>query len=336
MASGVAIPVTEPSQVAEARRAAAAVARGLHFDDTAGGSLAIVVTELAKNLLKHASGGEILVHPASDATGDIDVLALDKGPGIADVDRCLSDGYSTAGTAGTGLGSVGRLSVLLDVYSAPGIGTAVLSRVRPRTARPAPVHALATGVVCLPQRGELECGDAWATVSRERDATVLVCDGVGHGPSAALASRAAVGVFGEHGRVGPAETLGLIHAALRATRGAAAAIAHVDVAGGIVCYAGVGNVCGAILDGRIRQMVSHNGTLGHQAPKIVEFTYPWSADALLVMHSDGLVSHWSLDRYPGLRMRDPSLIAGVLYRDFTRNRDDVTVLVARAASGGAR
>jgi len=51
---------------------------------------------------------------------------------------------------------------------------------------------------------------------------------------------------------------------------------------------------------------------------------------MLVLHSDGLVSHWSLDAYPGLAARDPSLIAGILYRDFTRGRDDVTVVVAKA------
>ena len=50
------------------------------------------------------------------------------------------------------------------------------------------------------------------------------------------------------------------------------------------------------------------------------------------MHSDGLTTHWTLERLPGLAARHPSLIAGVLYRDFKRGRDDVTVVVARGAA----
>jgi hypothetical protein len=76
-------------------------------------------------------------------------------------------------------------------------------------------------------------------------------------------------------------------------------------------------------------MVSHSGIVGHEARKIQEFVYPWSQDTVLVMHSDGLATHWNLDQYPGLASRRPSLIAGVLYRDFTRGRDDVTVVVAK-------
>jgi hypothetical protein len=63
-----------------------------------------------------------------------------------------------------------------------------------------------------------------------------------------------------------------------------------------------------------------------------EFTYPWTSTSLVVLSSDGLVSHWSLDAYPGIASRDASLIAAVLYRDFTRERDDATVVVAKRAS----
>jgi len=52
---------------------------------------------------------------------------------------------------------------------------------------------------------------------------------------------------------------------------------------------------------------------------------------VLIQHTDGLGTHWDVDRYPGLLGRSPSLIAAVLYRDFNRGRDDVTVLVASEA-----
>ncbi len=69
--------------------------------------------------------------------------------------------------------------------------------------------------------------------------------------------------------------------------------------------------------------------------KFQEFAYPFPKGATLVMHSDGLISRWTLDAYPGLAAHDPALVAGVLYRDFQRGRDDVTVLVARGAEGAS-
>ncbi|HEX6078241.1 MAG TPA: serine/threonine protein kinase, partial [Methylomirabilota bacterium] len=81
--------------------------------------------------------------------------------------------------------------------------------------------------------------------------------------------------------------------------------------------------------GEARHLVSSNGTAGHAAQRIKEFSYPWPAGALLIMHSDGLGSRWRLDRYPGLRERHPALVTGVLYRDWSRSGDDVTVVAAR-------
>jgi hypothetical protein len=78
---------------------------------------------------------------------------------------------------------------------------------------------------------------------------------------------------------------------------------------------------------------AHNGIAGHEARRIHEFSYPFPDDGLLVLHSDGLKSQWSLDGYPGLAERDPALIAGILFRDFNRGRDDVTVVVARVSRG---
>jgi hypothetical protein len=93
----------------------------------------------------------------------------------------------------------------------------------------------------------------------------------------------------------------------------------------------VGNVAGTIFvpGGKHINMVSHNGTIGAEASRIHEFTYDWPPGALLIMHSDGLSTHWSLEQYPGLIARHPSLTAAVLWRDFRRERDDATIVVAR-------
>ena len=130
-----------------------------------------------------------------------------------------------------------------------------------------------------------------------------------------------------------ARALESIHRAIRHTRGAAAAIAELSKNRGVVRFSGVGNVVGAVcVDGTCRHAVSNNGTLGHQAQHFREYLYPWAADGVLVMHSDGLSGRWTLDPYPGLRQRDPTLIAAILYRDYSRSRDDATVLVAREAA----
>jgi hypothetical protein len=83
-----------------------------------------------------------------------------------------------------------------------------------------------------------------------------------------------------------------------------------------------------------RHLVSHSGIVGHAARRAQLFDVPYPPDALVVLHSDGLTSRWDLARYPGLAMRHPALVAAVLYRDFSRGSDDVTVFVARV-NGGA-
>ena len=124
-----------------------------------------------------------------------------------------------------------------------------------------------------------------------------------------------------------------IHAALRPTRGAAVATAEIDRERGVLHYTGIGNISGLAIapSGTVQHLVSHPGTAGHEVHKIATFHYPWPAGSILIMHSDGLSSHWSLEKYPGLSSRHPSVIAGVLYRDFHRQRDDATVVVLENA-----
>jgi hypothetical protein len=220
---------------------------------------------------------------------------------------------------------------MFDLYSVPGGGTALLARVVAARGPAEPPSPFAYGAVCVPKPGELRCGDAWAICPRADGVAVLVSDGLGHGAGAAEASEAAVAVFRKLTALRPAGALEIIHTALRPTRGAAVALTEIDLARGLVRFAGLGNIAGAIVTGAtVRRMVSHNGTAGHEARRITEFTYPWGDGAVLVEHSDGLVTHWDVSRYPGLLERHPGLVAGVLYRDFQRRRDDVTVLVARA------
>lgn len=329
-----AVAVRDVTQVAEARRSAVAVARNLGFNDEETGRVAIAATELATNLIKHGSGGELLVGPFEDASGSgLECLALDKGRGMPDVEACLRDGYSTAGSPGTGLGAIARQSQLFEIFSRPGLGTAVLARFQRRSVAGAMRFGSTTfGAVSLPKAGEDVCGDGWAVQAHPDGLTMMVADGLGHGPLAAEAAKGAMTVFADHHALAPAEIVDRMHAALRATRGAAVSVARLDLGRERVHFAGIGNVAGTLLAGStVRKMVSHNGTAGHAVKRIQEFTYEFVGAPIVLLCSDGLVTSWALDRYPGLATRHPTLIAGVLYRDFNRGRDDVTVLVAAGA-----
>jgi anti-sigma regulatory factor (Ser/Thr protein kinase) len=328
------VQVDDRSQVAEARRVAAAMGQALGFDETRVGQASIVVTELATNLLKYARGGEILLRSLeSGATSGVEVLALDKGPGIENVGESLRDGYSTSGSPGTGLGAVKRLSSLFDLYSRPGKGTAVLSQLWQRPPTSAPARTMEVGGACLPVKTERACGDAWAVHQSRERALFMVADGLGHGEHAAEASSKAVQVFEDSLDSTPAQMVERMHLALRGTRGAAVAVAALPWSEHVVRYAGVGNISGRMVSGEgVHSMVSYNGTVGLEARKIQEFIYPWPNGGILILHSDGLGAHWNLEDYPGLRARHTGLIGGVLFRDHNRIQDDCTVVVAREAT----
>jgi anti-sigma regulatory factor (Ser/Thr protein kinase) len=331
------LPVRDPSHSAEARRTVTRLVSDAGFDETDTGNVSIIVTELATNLLKHATGGEILLRPIGrGAALGVELIALDRGPGIANLTQCFRDGYSSAGSSGNGLGAIARLAGDFDIYSMPGKGTAVLARVWPRCHTMENSHGIELGIISLPKPGEEVCGDGWQCELLADKSLCFVADGLGHGSNAAVAAHEAVDVLTEYRGKTPAEIVERAHAALRSTRGAALAVAQIDHPQKTVRFCGVGNIAGAIVaGGRTRQMVSLNGTAGLEVRKITEFSYPWSSESTLIMHSDGLMTRWDLELYPALAQRHPSLIAAMLYRDFNRNRDDVTVLVAKAANSVA-
>lgn len=335
------LAIADPSQVGEARRRAGALATERGLNETDAGRVGVIVTEMAGNLIKHATqGGELLVRALlrGDTPG-IEVLALDRGPGMEDVGRCLQDGYSTAGSPGTGLGAVSRMSDLFQLHSAPGVGTGLLARVWARREEEPARGRLQLGVVNRAMPGQAVCGDDWAVVEEAGRLRIMVVDGLGHGPGAAEAAAEASRAFRAHAHREPAAILELMHAGMRGTRGAAVAVAEIDGGRGELCFAGIGNIAAMVQTGaESRSLVSMNGIVGHEMRKVQPFTYAWTAGSMLIVHSDGVSARWSLDRYAGLAARHPALIAGVLYRDFGRANDDATVVAVRQpapAAGGA-
>jgi anti-sigma regulatory factor (Ser/Thr protein kinase) len=327
------IAIDDASQVSAARMGLQRMARDLEFDEVRTGRVAIATTEAASNVLKHGGGGTIVARSLSrgEALG-IELLAIDSGRGMESFSHSATDGVSSSGTPGTGLGAMQRLAEEFDVYTRRERGTIVRLGFWNTGAIPG-TGGYEVGSVSVPKAGETVNGDAWGMELHSAGATFLVADGLGHGPDAAAASSAAVEALRRNPGEPSIRILDIAHAKLRPTRGAAVAVMRHDAAAGEVGFSGVGNIAACICDGGGRKaMVSHNGIVGHNVQRSEEYRYKWPAGALLIAHSDGIETQWDVGAYPGLAASHPSIIAAMLFREHSRKRDDVVVLVARRRS----
>ncbi len=332
----VVIQMDDPSRVAEVRRAVLAIAEREGLDETSIANSAIVATELATNLSKHAKQGEIHVLSLFErGLQGVEILSIDHGPGIANLEQSFRDGYSTSQTTGTGLGAVKRLSTEFDIYSVPGRGTVIFTRILGNKGAAAAPPNFVVGVAAKAVQGENVSGDAWAARFGGNFVLLIIADGLGHGMQASEASSEAIRTFIKSPEESPVEVLKQIHLALRGSRGAAVSVARIEFENRQVRFAGLGNVAGVVIGRsgpqapKLQSMISHNGTAGHEFRQIKEFIYPFNPEDILVMHSDGLTGHWDLPGNPGLLNKHPSVIAGSLYRDCARLKDDVCVLVGK-------
>ncbi len=316
--------IDDSSQVGHARRVVQKLAEQHGFDAADAGRAAIVATELATNVLKHAEHGELhlraLVHGAQQG---IELLAVDRAQGF-DVHSCLVDGYSTGGTQGIGLGAVSRLAQVFDVH-ADARGAVVLARLYKHGDSARDVRV---GVSQHSLHDDPACGDTWHVTLGDQRLSALVIDGLGHGVEAERAAKAGAQAFAESPFSAPEHLLVALHHAMGGTRGGAAAIAQYEGADDRLAFIGIGNIGAALVGGdRSRGLASHPGIVGGQYRKGQVFDYAHVKGNLLIMFSDGLQSRWNLQAYPGLARRHPAVVAAVLHRDFCRGRDDVTVLV---------
>jgi anti-sigma regulatory factor (Ser/Thr protein kinase) len=342
----VVIVLNEETAIAEARRTASDLGRriGLSADAIARAELAVV--ELAGNILQHANHGRLYL--SSNVGGDaLQMVAMDVGPGIASVEAALSDGFTTSTTPGFGLGAVGRLSAGVDIYTQLGRGTVVSAVVGDATQHGPQQQSSReqTGVLSTNLEGESVCGDSWAVFSQlahafdEARQVYMLVDGLGHGHYASEAAAMAVNIAHTSFAAEPGLPLEALvsrmHGPMHATRGAA--ILLVSVCGGMATCCGVGNISCTLHapDGTDRSLVSNNGTVGHTLRRIQEFQYPYMPGTLLIMHSDGISTKWRFGQYPGLEKKAPVTIAGLIYRDAVRGRDDATVLVSRLGASNA-
>ncbi len=325
---GVWFRVEEAGSASAVRRAAERLAAELAIPEKRIADLAIAASEAAGNLVKHAVQGVILVRTVrTEDQAGVELIIVDSGPGMADVQRAIGDGHSTAGTLGIGFGAILRQASRWDLHSVPGKGTVMAVQVWPGAV---PEPAWAAGLT-RPITGETACGDAWAIREVDGRRQMLVSDGLGHGGLAAAASHEAVRVFRSAPAGPPAQVVETLHRALGHTRGAALAVAEPDLTAGVIRYAGLGNISGTVLgpDGTRRGMVSMPGIAGHQRRQVREYDYPLLPGATVLMHTDGVVDRWTAADYPGLLSHHAEVIAATVLRDAGIRRDDAGVLVAR-------
>jgi anti-sigma regulatory factor (Ser/Thr protein kinase) len=326
--------VREPEDVGAARRAVA----GLCTDPAVAARAGQATTELGTNLLRHAEpGGWILTRPVPP--DGVEVLAVDRGPGILDVAGALSGVLpavlSRGGGLGCGLAAVRRASSRFDLHSRPGRGTVVLAVLGPDWQAPLgdqPLPVLSprywAGVSTAVAE---ECGDAWAVLESPGALTAVVVDGLGHGVHASIAAEAAIRTL----ELDPADLTGFLaraNQALRQTRGAGLAACLLREAPPELECLSVGNVSGRLVgSGDRHALVPYNGTLGlrEEPPKVRLTTLPWPAGSALVLWSDGLDSRIDLAAEADLLRHDPAVAAAVLHREHAADRDDATVLVVR-------
>lgn len=334
MPAQLCLSVEEPSQVGEVRRNATKLAAAAGLSGNRCSDAGIVATELATNLHRHATKGRVWMQTISTTLGTLlEITAIDSGPGVSDFHRCMQDGYSTGGTSGTGLGAVRRLSDEFDAFSTVGHGTVVVSRLHASAEIKRQQYVI--GAVSLPAPYEVVCGDTWRVTDRDNSISVLVADGLGHGPLASEAAELAAGAFDAGPFVAPADYYARAHSAMSGSRGAAVARAVIDPNGRIE-YSGIGNIAGSLVgvDGS-RGLPSQNGTVGVEMRRQVAVQQrDWPPRGILLMHSDGITGRWTLDPYPGLVIRHPAVIAAIIARDFLRGRDDATVVVVSRNTRG--
>ncbi|RYY90883.1 MAG: serine/threonine protein kinase [Chitinophagaceae bacterium] len=304
-------------------------AQALQFSEQRAGELDIIVAELVSNLVKHASGGQLLVKSLEHEIG-IEIIGLDNGRGMSDVARMMADGVSTKNTLGHGLGAIERLADLFQVYSLRDWGTVTLVRVfatRKEPKRlPIDVHSL-----LLPKPGETVCGDGFFCDSDGCFLRVFLGDGLGHGPEAAAAVQLAGAAFSECNSCEPVEVLRFMHDRSRKTRGLVGTVAVFDIQLMQWKLCGVGNIAARIVTpSAARNYLSYNGIIGHNVPRTLnDQTIPWEKSQMLVLCSDGIRSRWDLVRHPTLLRYDISMLSAVLLKDFARYTDDMSVVTCK-------
>ncbi len=330
----VEIDVSHESDITFARREARNLSVSIGFDLEMAEKISIAVSELASNLVRHATrGGLLVLSPIEGAVSGLRVTSTDDGPGIADVEESIRDGFSTNNTLGAGLGAVNRIMHEFDIKSQRGFGGGThISCTRYHS----PKHALhghvplEIGVATRRHPHMNENGDAFVIKKWETGALVGVIDGVGHGQFAYRAARTAQ-VYVEEHAFQPMESIFRgAGRACRGTRGVVMALARFDFVAGAMSYASVGNIEVHLFGAPVRpSFVLRRGIVGGKNVVPVVSKHQWTSECVLVLHSDGVSTRWTPEDFPSLLSGAPEIQSRQLLQKLASEADDATVLIVK-------
>lgn len=307
------------------------MASALGFAKTASEEVGLVAAELGSNVVKYAGAGTLILRRLSgEASAGIEIETSDHGPGISDVEKSFTDGYSTSGSLGYGLGTVNRLMDEVDIHSTPGSGTHIVCRRWIREDRNAgQPHLWDVGVCTRSRRQAPENGDAFVIKHRNGELLVGLIDGLGHGELAQKAAMAAQQYVQSHDGQPLHNIFMGVGRACRATRGVVMALARFK-SPTLLQFASLGNIeVRARSETERIAFVQKRGFLGAQEVNVQLQEFAWKPQWLLVLHSDGLRTHWQWSDFPGLEHEPAQVVTSRLMRTLASENDDATVLVAR-------
>lgn len=335
------IEVSSSADIAVACRETKAVAKTVGFDDKTGDEVALTASELASNLVKHAGRGRLTLTPLKETgRAGIQIESLDDGPGIADVNQAITDGFSTVGSLGYGLGAVNRLMDELSITSPYGgaRGTRIVCK-RWRALKAPGVAAcpLEFGVATRAHPLQAVNGDAFILEKGSERALVGVVDGLGHGKLACQAAQAAsLYVKSHHDQ--PLDSIFCgADRACRGTNGVVMALARFDWARGRLTFASLGNVeCRVFGSAKPLNFVVRRGVVGLGGPGPAITEHEWGPGKVMVLHSDGVQSRWRWEDFLHLHALPANALAEQLLHRLARDDDDATVVVVKAGAGKAR
>lgn len=333
------INITSASDVSRARNCAKFMAQTIGFRNVVIEEISLAVSELASNLVKHAKGGSLTLLPLSDGElFGIQIESHDKGPGIEDLDKALTDGFSTVGSLGFGLGAVNRLMDEFTITSRckkPDNGTHILCKrfVRkdlPRTSNCPLEFGVATRAHPLMNVN----GDTFVIKQWGSGALLGVIDGVGHGQNALLAAQTAR-LYVETHYDQPLSSIFIgVDRACRSTRGVVMSLARFDwnedMTTITLTFSGIGNV-EIHVNPKLEPMrlLVTRGILGVNANKPIITDHLWKPNYFMVLHSDGVSANWRWSDFPEIEKASADVAAQHLLHSLARDDDDATVIVVR-------
>jgi anti-sigma regulatory factor (Ser/Thr protein kinase) len=333
------IRVAVASDASLARRTARATALAIGFDERASEEIALAVSELASNLTRHAQGGQLTLAPVAEGGRiGIQIESLDRGPGIPDAEQAMTDGFSTVGGLGCGLGAVNRLMDEFTISSqqVASAGTHIVCKhwLRGDTT-PVDPCPLEFGAASRARPTMTVNGDAFAIKRWSTNALAAVIDGLGHGQYAHRAAQAARHYVDTHFDQ-PLDTIFRgVARTCRGTRGVVMALAQFRFGGNGVrfSFASIGDVGAHLFGGSgPEHFIVRRGILGGNAPDARVTEHRWEAGNLMVLHSDGLIRHWGLEDFPDLSREPATAIAQRLLGALATKHDDATVVVVRGTT----